>query len=101
MLTVTRTSCEPAWASRATWIAVASASAVSVFVIDWTTIGMGAADEDAADVDADTVGRRRGRRASVAARRGRDASVPPDRIRTMSKPLTQIRNANRKTNPTT
>src|SRR2546423_480097 len=39
LLTVTRTSSEPAWASRATWIAVASASAVSVFVIDWTTIG--------------------------------------------------------------
>ena len=39
VLTVIRTSCEPAWASRATWIAVASASAVSVFVIDWTTTG--------------------------------------------------------------
>ena len=39
VLTVTRTSCEPAWARRATWIAVASASTVSVFVIDWTTIG--------------------------------------------------------------
>src|SRR5918995_2797965 len=39
VLTVTRTSSDPACASRATWIAVASASAVSVFVIDWTTIG--------------------------------------------------------------
>ena len=39
VLTVTRTSSEPACARRATWIAVASASAVSVFVIDWTTIG--------------------------------------------------------------
>jgi hypothetical protein len=39
VLTVTRTSSDPAWASRATWIAVASGSAVSVFVIDWTTIG--------------------------------------------------------------
>ena len=39
--------------ARATWIAVASASAVSVFVIDWTTIGWALPDEDAADVDAD------------------------------------------------
>src|SRR5512135_738857 len=39
VLTVTRTSSLPAWARRATWIAVASGSAVSVFVIDWTTTG--------------------------------------------------------------
>src|SRR6266576_3848628 len=39
VLTVTRTSCEPACARRATWIAVPSASAVSVLVIDWTTTG--------------------------------------------------------------
>ena len=39
LLTVTRTSSEPAWASAATWSAVASASAVSVLVIDWTTTG--------------------------------------------------------------
>src|SRR5436190_6844411 len=39
VLTVTRTSSLPACASWATWIAVASASAVSVLVIDWTTIG--------------------------------------------------------------
>ena len=39
LLTVTRTSSEPACASAATWRAVASASAVSVLVIDWTTIG--------------------------------------------------------------
>src|SRR5215212_1397569 len=39
LLTVTRTSSLPACARRATWIAVASASAVSVFVIDWTTTG--------------------------------------------------------------
>ena len=39
LLTVTRTSSDPACASWATWMAVASASAVSVFVIDWTTIG--------------------------------------------------------------
>ena len=39
LLTVMRTSSDPAWASAATWSAVASASAVSVLVIDWTTIG--------------------------------------------------------------
>src|SRR5438094_7834038 len=39
LLTVTRTSCDPALAKAATWSAVAGASAVSVFVIDWTTIG--------------------------------------------------------------
>ena len=39
LLTVMRTSSEPACASCATWIAVASASAVSVFVIDCTTTG--------------------------------------------------------------
>ena len=53
LLTVTRTSCDPACANWATWMAVASASAVSVFVIDWTTIGMSTADQDPADVDAD------------------------------------------------
>ena len=37
--TVTRTSSEPARASAATCRAVASTSAVSVLVIDWTTIG--------------------------------------------------------------
>ena len=39
LLTVMRTSSEPAWASCATWMAVPSASAVSVFVIDCTTTG--------------------------------------------------------------
>ena len=39
LLTVMRTSSEPAWASAATWMAVASASAVSVLVIDCTTTG--------------------------------------------------------------
>jgi hypothetical protein len=39
LLTVMRTSSEPACASWATWMAVPSGSAVSVFVIDWTTIG--------------------------------------------------------------
>jgi hypothetical protein len=34
-----RTSCDPARASASIWTAVATASAVSVFVIDWTTIG--------------------------------------------------------------
>ena len=39
LFTVTRTSSEPAWASAATCSAVASASAVSVLVIDCTTTG--------------------------------------------------------------
>ena len=39
LFTVTRTSCEPARASAATWNAVPSASAVSVLVIDCTTTG--------------------------------------------------------------
>ena len=38
-LTVTRTSSEPARASAITWLTVAAESAVSVLVIDWTTIG--------------------------------------------------------------
>ena len=65
VLTVTRTSCEPAWARRATWIAVPSA-------IGRVGVGhrldddrVGAPDEDAADVDAD------GRPASRAERVGR------------------------------
>ena len=48
--TVMRTSSEPARASAAT-CARASTSAVSVLVIDCTTIGRTAADRDAADVD--------------------------------------------------
>src|SRR5207247_8646404 len=39
VLTVTRTSSEPAWWRARTCAAVASASAVSVLVMDWTTIG--------------------------------------------------------------
>ncbi len=39
LFTVMRTISEPARASSATWIAVTIASAVSVLVIDWTTIG--------------------------------------------------------------
>src|ERR671913_1757923 len=39
LLTVMRTICEPACASAAICSAVAIGSAVSVFVIDWTTIG--------------------------------------------------------------
>ena len=39
LLTVTRTSSLPARASAATWRTVAATSAVSVLVIDWTTIG--------------------------------------------------------------
>ena len=37
--TVIRTSSDPARASACTWRAVASTSAVSVLVMDWTTIG--------------------------------------------------------------
>src|SRR5690348_17437286 len=39
LFTVTRTSSEPAAWSARTWAAVALASAVSVLVMDWTTIG--------------------------------------------------------------
>ena len=39
LLTVMRTSSEPACARAATWMAVPSASAVSVLVIDCTTTG--------------------------------------------------------------
>src|ERR1700749_708303 len=41
VLTVTRTNSEPARASAITWFTVDVTSAVSVFVIDWTTIGFG------------------------------------------------------------
>src|SRR6185369_558743 len=71
VFTVTRTSCEPAWASRATWIAVASGSAVSVFVIDWTTIGW-ALPTRTPPTSTLTVDRRRGLSASVAAVMARD-----------------------------
>src|SRR5215218_1921884 len=60
VLTVTRTSWDPAWASRATWIAVASASAVSVLVIDWTTTGW-AEPTRTPPTSTETVGRRAGR----------------------------------------
>src|SRR6185312_2740504 len=39
VLTVTRTSSEPARASAIAWLTVDWTSAVSVFVMDWTTIG--------------------------------------------------------------
>src|SRR5213593_479970 len=39
LFTVTRTSSLPAWCNARTCAAVASTSAVSVLVIDWTTIG--------------------------------------------------------------
>ena len=39
LFTVIRTSCDPARASAATCSAVPRGSAVSVFVIDWTTMG--------------------------------------------------------------
>src|SRR3954449_767226 len=77
VLTVTRTSCEPAWASRATWIAVPSASAVSVLVIDWTTTG-GANPMRAPPTSTLTVGRRRGRRVSGVAMRGLAAEAADD-----------------------
>jgi hypothetical protein len=46
--TVTRTSSDPASASARTWATVAATSAVSVFVIDWTTRRAGT-DPDAGD----------------------------------------------------
>ena len=97
VLTVTRTSCEPAWARRATWIAVASASAVSVFVIDWTTIGW-ALPTRTPPTSTLTVGRRRGR--SWSGDVMGLSYVAAARMRRMSKPVTQIRNANRNTKPT-
>ena len=39
VLTVTRTSSEPACASAMTWLTVEVTSAVSVLVMDWTTMG--------------------------------------------------------------
>ena len=39
VLTVTRTSSEPARASAITWLTVPATSAVSVLVMDWTTMG--------------------------------------------------------------
>src|SRR6185312_7590142 len=69
VLTVTRTSSEPAWASLATWIAVASGSAVSVFVIDWTTIGW-AEPTRTPPTSTETVARRCGRRESGLAMGG-------------------------------
>ena len=56
--TVMRTSSEPARASAATCSTVASMSAVSVLVIDCTTTGARAADDDAADVDRDATASR-------------------------------------------
>src|SRR5437867_4963730 len=75
VLTVTRTSSLPAWASCATWSAVASASAVSVFVIDWTTIGWSPPTRTP-PTSTVTVGRRVGRRSSGPVV-GRSAAVGP------------------------
>src|SRR4051795_1368007 len=79
VLTVTRTSCEPACARRATWIAVPAASAVSVLVIDWTTTG-GADPTRTPPTSTETVGRRTGRRESGVgiARLGAAAEDPDD-----------------------
>src|SRR3954449_4610857 len=81
VLTVTRTSWEPACASRATCSAVASASAVSVFVIDWTTIGW-AEPTRTPPTSTDTVGRRRGRMSAGLAMttRLRAAGQDPDDV---------------------
>src|SRR4029079_13926040 len=83
VFTVIRTSWDPACARRAVWIAVASGSAVSVFVIDWTTIGW-ARPTRTPPTATDTVERRRGRRASVAAVMGtgrlRAAGQDPDDV---------------------
>ena len=98
VLTVTRTSSEPACASRATWIAVESGSAVSVLVIDWTTTGWRAADEDATDIDGD--GRPVGEVAGIDGCGHGVAGTPP-KARARSNPETQMMNANRNTNPTT
>ena len=94
LLTVTRTSCEPACARRATWIAVASASAVSVLVIDWTTTGW-AEPTRTPPTSTLTVDRRRGRSESGELTR----TYEPPR-RTMSNPVIQMRKANRNTKPT-
>ena len=117
LLTVTRTSSEPACASWATWIAVASASAVSVLVIDWTTIGWRAADRHAADLDGDrgpasrpelvaldrdaasAVSRRLSSSAGGATGRSRACHCAPLPSRAMSKYVIQIRNANRNPKP--
>src|SRR6185436_9779092 len=78
LLTVTRTSSLPACARRATWIAVASASAVSVFVIDWTTTGW-AEPTRTPPTSTLTVGRRRGRRASGELIEGSGSPAQPAR----------------------
>ena len=93
VFTVTRTSCEPAWASRATWIAVASASAVSVLVIDWTTTGW-AEPTMTPPTSTETVGRRTGRSAS-----GVVTGWPPPTCRMTSNTVTQIRKPNRTMKP--
>src|SRR3990170_3057419 len=98
VLTVTRTSWLPAWARRATWIAVASGSAVSVFVIDWTTTGW-ALPTSTPPTSTETVDRRRGRsvsepginaprgRPSAAAETARDADEVGQPLRPEREPL--------------
>src|SRR5262245_13179884 len=81
VLTVIRTSSDPACASWATWSAVASGSAVSVFVIDWTTIGC-VLPTGTPPTWTVTVGRRRGRRPSPSTSTPAStvASRPPSRF---------------------
>src|SRR3954465_10415384 len=77
VLTVTRTSCAPACASRATGLAVAWPSAVSVFVMDWTTTGC-ADPTRTPPTSTLTVGRRRGRRLWGGAMAGLAAAAADD-----------------------
>ena len=95
LLTVMRTSSLPACARAATWSAVASASAVSVLVIDWTTMG---AAEPTATPPTSTSGvvRRVGavRRRGEAGRGRQDASrwmsdqvTMTSRVMSMTKPV--------------
>ena len=87
LLTVMRTSSLPAWASAATWSAVASASAVSVLVMDWTTMG---AAEPTATPPTSTLG---------VWRRGRPAEPLTPTSRWMSDQVTMTSSAMSMTKP--
>ena len=91
MFTVTRTSSLPARASAATWRTVAATSAVSVFVMDWTTIGCPGAHGHAADTGGDGLPTHEGRH-------GREynscAVLPgPGEIRACQPPTPRLRRA--------